>query len=141
MTLQQSMPAAVQAVFAQAPKALGEKLLQLRDCLVEVSETAYLDTIEETLTWGQPSYLTKHGSTIRIGWHSKTPLQYGVYFHCQSKLIETFKAVYGDIFRYDGNRAIVFDVHTEQPKAQLRHCIATALRYHQVKQLPLLGMS
>lgn len=30
-----------------------------------------------------------------------------IYFHCQTKLIETFKGIYSDEFEYEGKRVIV----------------------------------
>jgi hypothetical protein len=62
--------ARVDAVFATYPKVLAGRPLVLRRLIFEVAaETAGLGEIEETLKWGQPSYLTTQsgsGSTIRI---------------------------------------------------------------------------
>ncbi len=85
------------------------------------------------------SYLAKKGSTIRMDWKAKAPNQYAMYFKCTSKLVETFKEVYGDIFKYEKNRAIVFDLEDEVPKEELKECIRLALHYHSLKHLPLLG--
>ena len=41
-----------------------------------------LKELEETLKWGEPSYLVKKGSTIRMDWKSKAPNQYAMYFKC-----------------------------------------------------------
>jgi hypothetical protein len=54
--------------------------------------------------------------------------------------VETFKDVYGDTFNYENSRAILFKVEGGTPVAALKTCIGTALHYHSVKQLPLLGM-
>jgi hypothetical protein len=69
----------------------------------------------------------------------KKPENFGVYFNCQTVLVETFKEVYGKLFRYDGNRAIVFNIGDSIPTQELMHCIPLALRYHSLKHLPLLG--
>jgi hypothetical protein len=95
--------------------------------------------MEETLKWGEPSYLAEHGSTIRIDWKEKTPDQYDVYFKCTSKLVETFRMVYGDTFTYENNRAILFGLDQEVPRAELKECLRMALLYHTLKNLPRLG--
>jgi hypothetical protein len=61
---------AVGAVFAAYPKPLKAKLLALRRLILDTAATTTgVGALEETLKWGQPSYLTaatKSGSTIRI---------------------------------------------------------------------------
>jgi hypothetical protein len=112
----------------------------LRQLVFDVAkETDGVGEIEETLKWGEPSYLAKGGSTIRMDWKSKTPDQYALYFHCKTKLVDTFKELYRDKVTFEGNRAIIFDQHDELPIEALKHCIALALTYHQRKDLPLLG--
>ncbi len=94
---------------------------------------APLGDIEETLKWGQPSYLTqqsKSGSTIRIGREKKTQGDFAIYFKCQTTLVAAFKERYKNIFRYEGNRAILFNVGDKIPIRELSHCIAMALTYH-----------
>jgi hypothetical protein len=87
----------------------------------------------ETLRWGQPSYLTAHsgsGSTIRIDQVRSRPGRYAIYFHCRTTLVETFRRRYPGTFRYEGNRAILFEAHEKVPKGALGRCIALALIYH-----------
>lgn len=84
--------------------------------------------------------LQKKGSTIRIDWKPKYVDQYAVYFHCKTKLVDTFRELYPDAFRYDGNRAIVFNEKSELPVKELKHCIALSLNYHKIKYLPMLGI-
>lgn len=95
--------------------------------------------IEETLKWGEPSYLTKNGSTIRIGWKKKNPEQYAMYFHCKTKLVDTFKELYRNNFKFEGNRAIIFGINEKIATEELKHCILMSLNYHNIKHLPMLG--
>ncbi len=130
----------VKDVFDNYPKLVQEHLLYLRALILKVaSEIEELTKLEETLKWGEPSYLTKHGSTVRIDWKEKKPEQFAIYFKCTSKLIPTFKTIYKDIFEYKDNRAIVFKLNSKIPEHELKHCISMALKYHKVKHLPLLG--
>ncbi len=131
---------AVEAVFDKYPPAILPKLSKLRDLVREVAAEAKMITaLEETLKWGEPSFLTKKGSTVRMDWKPKTPDQYAMYFKCTSKLVPTFKQLYGDLFTFEGNRAIVFQLDEEVPETALKQCISLALNYHRVKHLPLLG--
>ena len=123
------------------PSVPSGKLLLLRELIFRVAEeTEGVDFLEETLKWGEPSFLTKHGSTVRIDWKDKNPDQYAMYFKCTSKLIPTFKEVFGDTFKFENDRAIVFKMNEEVPVFALEQCVSAALRYHKVKHLHLLGM-
>lgn len=131
----------VAAVFDDYPDTVRDKILNLRRLIIEAAnESVAVKHLEETLKWGEPSYLTKHGSTIRVDWKKKTPEQYAIYFKCTSKLVSTFKVVYEDLFNFDGTRAIIFQLDDNIPEAELKDCIKAGLTYHKVKQLPLLGL-
>ncbi|KAF0814104.1 hypothetical protein IGB42_01001 [Andreprevotia sp. IGB-42] len=133
--------AAVAAVFDGYPDAPRQKLLALRELIFATA--ASLDGVgelQETLKWGEPAYLTarsKSGSTIRIAWKAGAPAQYTMYFNCQTSLIDTFRTVFGGHFRFEGNRAIVFDVAAEPATDALIFCIAAALTYHRSKPAAL----
>jgi hypothetical protein len=127
-------------VFDGYPEPMRKKMMRLRQLVLDTaSETEGVDAPEETLKWGEPSYLTKDGSTIRMDWKARAPDQYAMYFNCNTSLVATFKAVYGDVFTFEDNRAIVFGETDEFPVDELKHCISLALTYHRVKHLPLLG--
>ncbi|MDE0043091.1 MAG: DUF1801 domain-containing protein [Candidatus Poribacteria bacterium] len=130
----------VARVFDGYPEPVRKKMLRLRQIVLDTaSETEGVDALEETLKWGEPSYLAKGGSTIRMDWKVRAPNQYAMYFNCNTSLIATFKDVYGDVFTFEGNRAIVFGETDELPFTELKHCVSLALTYHRVKHLPLLG--
>lgn len=128
-------------VFDRYPDWAREKLLVLRELIVETAkETEDISALEEALKWGEPSYLTKNGSTIRMDWKSKSPNQYALYFKCTSRLVDTFKATFQNVFEFEGKRALVFQKDDEIPVEELKHCIRAALTYHKVKHLPTLGI-
>ena len=131
----------VEKVFNNYPDSVRNKILNLRRLILEVAEEVDdIKHVEETLKWGEPSYLVKKGSTIRIDWKEKTPDQYSMYFKCTSKLVPTFKAIYDELFAFEGNRAIVFQMDDKIPETALKNCIKAGLTYHKVKHLPNLGM-
>ena len=121
---------ALDAVFSAYPKPVKAKLLALRRLIFDTAKTTKgVGLVEETLKWGQPSYLTpetRSGSTVRIDQVKAEPGQYAVYFHCQTDLVETFRELYPEL-RYGGNRSILLDASDKLPEAALRHCVALAL--------------
>lgn len=130
----------VTEVFDSYPQAAKEKMLFLRGLVFEAaSENGSAIAIEETIKWGEPSYLSPQGSTVRMAWKASYPEQYVLYFHCQTTLVDTFKELYGDELTFEGNRAIVFPIHKKINAEIVKHCIFLALTYHQRKHLPLLG--
>ena len=130
----------VKAVFEGYPKKVKNQLLDLRKLVIEVAnDIEEVEILEETLKWGEPSYIAKQGSTIRMDWKAKKPEQYAIYFKCTSQLVPTFKTLYKRKFEFEGNRAIVFKLDASIPVTELKHCISLALTYHKVKKLPLLG--
>ncbi len=129
---------AVAAVFKAYPTTLDRSLRFLRRMIFETAlVTEGVGEIEETLRWGQPSYLTtasKSGSMIRIDRVKSTQGQYALFFHCQTTLVATFKELYPSELKYAGNRGIFFDENDAIPEEELRHCISLALTYHLVKR-------
>jgi len=123
----------VDAVFGAYPKPVKAKLLALRRLIFDTAKTTKgVGALEETLKWGQPSYLTpetKSGSTVRIDQVNASAGQVAVFFHCQTNLVETFRELYPEL-SYSGNRAILLDAEDKLAEAALRHCIALALTYH-----------
>ncbi|WP_312115437.1 DUF1801 domain-containing protein [Brevibacillus reuszeri] len=133
--------AKVAAVFEQYPLHIQEKLFFLRKLILDTAaEADGVESVEETLKWGEPSYVTKKGSTIRIGWKNAAPKRYALYFNCNTKLVETFREIYHDSFKFEGNRAIVFDEADVLVVDELKQCILATLTYHTRKHLPMLGL-
>ena len=123
----------VAAIFRAYPPAVRARLMALRTLVFETArKTPGVGRLTETLKWGQPSYLTAEtgsGSTVRID-RLKGRDACAVYFHCQSGLIEQFRELYPDTFRYEGKRAILFNTRDRLPVQELGHCIALALTHH-----------
>ncbi len=133
------MDNAVQAKFDSYPEYARIKLIAIRSAIFELSSEEYVDKIIETLKWGEPSYISKHGSTVRLNWNSKYPSHISVFFNCNTTLIETFKELYKDTFEFVGNREIKLSLSEPIPLSQLMSCVSLSLRYHKIKHLPLLG--
>ena len=124
----------VAAVFETYPKEIKSKLMFLRQLIFDVaSRTNGVGKLEETLKWGQPSYLTtqtQSGSLVRIDQIKSQEGKYAMFFHCQTTLVDTFKEMYRGQFEFGGNRSIIFSLKDKVPVEELSHCVSMALTYH-----------
>lgn len=129
----------IKAKFETYPNDAQQQLERVRELILTLAAYNELGGVEETLKWGEASYLVKGGTTIRIDWKRDQPEVIKVFFHCQTRLIETFKELHRYELEYEGNRAILIPLKVDIRQLPLGHCIETALKYHRLKHLPLLG--
>ncbi|RTZ16713.1 DUF1801 domain-containing protein [Vibrio aquaticus] len=125
--------------FEQYPEHARLRLIELRELLFAIAAEFDAGEVDESLKWGEPSYNVKAGSLVRMDWKLKSPNDYYLFFHCQTKLVDTFRELYGEVLRFQGNRAIVLTLSEPLPQAPIKHCLELALTYQQRKHLPLLG--
>lgn len=122
------------------PPSAGKKLKQLRKLILDTAkETAEVDKLIETTKWGEPSYLTKTGSTIRMDWKKNTSDKYYLFFICSTRLVETFRFIFDNELQFEGDRSIVLNLKEPIPTLAIKRCITLALTYQKVKHLPMLG--
>jgi hypothetical protein len=125
----------VKAKFGTYAGAQRRRLEAMRGLVFNVAKaTPGVGAIEETLKWGQPSYLTpetKSGTTIRIDAHPAGGV--AMYVNCQTDLVDTFRTHYPKL-AYEGVRAVVFPPDKPLPERELRHIIALTLTYHARKR-------
>ncbi|EIO3984787.1 DUF1801 domain-containing protein [Vibrio vulnificus] len=125
--------------FDEYPDNARVRLGELRNLVFKVASELELGEVDETLKWGEPSYSVKTGSPLRMDWKLKSPNNYYLFFNCQTKLVDTFRELYGDELVFQGNRAIVLSLSKPLPETVIKSCLELALTYHQRKNLPLLG--
>lgn len=131
---------AVAAAFNSFPKEIRKRLLELRKLILSAGNRLDpIGKVEESIKWGEPSYSTIRGSSVRLGWNKKDPDTFGIYFHCQTKLVSTYRVLYPKLFSFEGNRAIIFHRNDRIPVKELKHCIELAHSYHRRKNKPLLA--
>ncbi|EWH08282.1 hypothetical protein DS2_18198 [Catenovulum agarivorans DS-2] len=133
------MNKAVKERFNEYPENARVRLAGLRNLVFQIACELDLGDVDETLKWGEPSYSVKLGSPLRMDWKPKSPNNYYLYFNCQTKLVDTFRELYGEELVFQGNRAIVLSLSKPIPESVIRSCLELALTYHQRKNLPLLG--
>ncbi len=123
----------VAAIFDNSSKNVRDCLMDLRQLIFDTAESiSEVGELEETLKWGQPSYLTtksKSGSMIRIDKIKNQPDKYAIYFLCQTTLVESFREIFGEKLVYEGNRAIHLDANDKMPIDDLTQRISMALTY------------
>lgn len=122
------------------PEEAKKALLHLRELIYEVASLEQVGVIEETLKWGEPSYIAKGGSTVRVDWKSNTPGMYYMYFICTTRLVETFRELFKAELEFEDNRAIVFKIGEPIPEDIVKQCISMSLRYKSIKHLEYLGL-
>lgn len=113
---------------------MRKKLLFLRSLIFQTAQARDdIGEIVESLKWNEPAYSTirpKSGSPIRINNHKKSQTTYAMYFICTTSLVDSFREKYGSKFKFEENRAILFDMADVIPIEELRDCISMALTYH-----------
>lgn len=133
------MNKAVKIRFDEYPENARIRLEELRSLVLRIAAELELGEVQESLKWGEPSYSVKIGSPLRMDWKPNSPDHYYLFFHCQTKLVDTFRELYGDVLEFQGNRAIVLSLFAPLPESTIKHCLELALTYQQRKHLPLLG--
>lgn len=104
----------VEELFLSYPDGVRQRLLALRELIFEAAERIGVDgQLQECICWGEPSYLCKDGSAVRMNWKSKDAKNYRMLFHRQTTLVETFRLRYASTFHFEGNRAIRFSLEEE----------------------------
>ncbi len=125
---------AVKAAFDAWPRERRRDMLELRSLILEAaSDIEAAGGVNETLKWGQPSYLPNRprtGSTVRIDILNDDPAHYAMFFHCQTSLVSTFRDIYPDEFGFQGNRALLLKHGAAIPEDAVKHCAALAFTYH-----------
>jgi len=128
----------VNTVLERYPDETRNRLLFLRQTIFEVAaQTEGVGELEETLKWGQISYLTpvtKSGTTIRIDTLKENSEHVGIYVNCQTTLVETFRTLYGELLEFKGTCCVRLGTLDDVPLEPLKHMIALTLTYHLSKK-------
>lgn len=132
-----AIPKQIAAGFAHHPAPVRKRLLQIRKLIFAVAaETDGVGVLTETLKWGEPAYLTAasgSGTTIRLGATKSAPDRCAVFVNCQTSLIDGFRAQFGDLFGYEGSRALLTPATGPLPAVPLSLCLRAALTWHRRK--------
>ncbi|MEM5585178.1 DUF1801 domain-containing protein [Roseibium sp. AS2] len=115
------------------PPDVRTALSRLRTLIVETAQgNERIGELQETLKWGQASYLTvrpKTGTTIRIDRDRSEAGDVALYVNCRSSLVSEWRGLFPQL-TYGGDRSVHFKVNTPLPEEELRQMISMALTYH-----------
>jgi hypothetical protein len=115
------------------PERAQAKLLEIRAIIFcTAARLAKVGPICECTKWGEPAYLTQEtgvGSTIRVAWKKRTPGEIGLYFNCQTTLVDSFRTLFPEL-RFEGNSALKLALDEALPADELALCAEAALTYH-----------
>lgn len=124
----------VSAVFEAYRAETRAALLKVRDLIFQVAEAhPRIGALTESLKWGQPAYRPakdRVGTTVRLDALKAPAPGCAVYFHCQTGLVDQFRALYDAELAFQGNRAILFETGTPPGGDPLAHCLEMALTHH-----------
>jgi len=131
------MPDPIAKALAQFTAPMQIQLAEIRAMIFDsAARTEGVGALTECLKWGQPAYLTeasRSGSTIRLGALKSVPENCAVFFNCQTTLVEGFRTQFGDVFAFEGNRALILP-QDAFPRDALALCLQAALTYHRRKR-------
>ncbi len=121
--------------FATQPQEARAHLESLRDIIRAAAAATGTAPLQENLKWGQPSFAPpKHmGTPIRLNWSQKAPKRVDLLVHCQTSLVEAWRHKFGDLFNYDGTRAVHISLDEHLPEEALHIMAVMALTYHKTK--------
>jgi len=123
---------AVRRAFDSFPESHRDLSMRIRELIFDVAESLDLrGGLEETLKWGEPSYLPSKpriGSAVRIGKFDEHRV--ALYFNCQTTLVESFRSIFGERLSFSKNRAVLFEISQPLPEGEIRVCARMALHYH-----------
>lgn len=146
----------IAAVFQSHPPAIQKRLLALRELIFATARaSSEIGEIEETLKWGQASYLTpqtKSGTTVRLDYIAPDAVSpdgaCGIYVHCQTNLVSGYRRRQKERARtnaaadhsanngrvepliFEGTRCVRVSLKGSLPKLELREFFTLALTYH-----------
>lgn len=125
---------AVADVYAEMPETVRKRLIEVRELLFDIAANdGAIGGITETLKWNEPAYLTHEtgsGTTVRLNRIRDSDDEFGIYVHCQTNIVESFRKKSGKGMRFEKNRALILSAKGPLPRAQLTEYLRMALLYH-----------
>jgi hypothetical protein len=128
-----AIPNPVRQATADYPTQAKACFASIREMIFDEADRLGAGPLEETLKWGEPSYLTsqtKSGSTIRMAWKANDPENCNIYLNCNTDLVDRFRTEFPTVFKTTGNRCIHIPLGEDIAELPLRAALAMALTYH-----------
>ena len=120
----------LRSAFDAVPDEVRRRWIELRELVFETAaQTDGVGAVSESLKWGEPSFTVRGGTPVRLGWKPSSPGVVRLLVHCQTDLVTRWRERYGNVFVFEGTRAVAIPLHQPLPREELTHCIAMALTY------------
>jgi hypothetical protein len=130
----QGMPDDVRTAFEAFGPDVRGRLMDIRALIFDrAGDDPAIGAITETLKWGEPAYLTEQsgsGSTIRLGCPRGRSDSVALYFNCRTTLVGDFRMAFGDMFEFEGSRAVFLPIAGPLPREPLVQMLGLAMTYH-----------
>lgn len=117
----------VQAVLDNMPPQMRKGAIALRHLIYDTAAQLGQNPPQESLKWGQPSYVSTQGTPLRIA--ASKHGAFGLFAHCQSTVISEFAQIFGNDFAIQGNREVSFANVADIQPDKLKQLIVHALTY------------
>ncbi|MEO1056065.1 MAG: DUF1801 domain-containing protein [Actinomycetota bacterium] len=131
MDFEVPVPSATTAEWlAAVPSELTGLVERLRNLIYRVAFDVDAWPLVEELKWGQPSYRSPHGNEstpVRLGLTAGDDV--ALLTHCQSSVVPEFRAVFGERFRFEGDRAVLVSDADAGHIDELADFVGRALTY------------
>ncbi|WP_299350128.1 DUF1801 domain-containing protein [uncultured Shimia sp.] len=112
----------IQNVVETWPELAQTRFYTLRQIIHDTAATnPDVAPLTEDLKWGEPSFLTKTGTTLRIDWKPKHAEEIGLFVICRTDLLEQVRNLYPDTFRYEGTRALYLPLGQPIPEEAIAY--------------------
>lgn len=126
------LPNHIEHVVTTWPDTAQKVFHLLRQIVLETAATnPQVAPLAEDLKWGEPSFLTKTGTTLRIAWKPKNPDEIGLFVICRTDLLDQIRALYPQSFRYEGTRALYLSLSEPIPTDAVSY-LATRTQTHKL---------
>ncbi|MEQ6248311.1 DUF1801 domain-containing protein [Sulfitobacter sp. HNIBRBA3233] len=121
------------ATTALWPEAAQDRFRHLRAVILNAAAGMDAGEIAESLKWGEPAWRPKRlrqGSTLRAAWQVNSPRTLALFVDCKTTLAATMRDIYPDVFTYENNRALRFDLDAPVPADAVDHLARLTFAYH-----------
>ncbi len=124
------LPNHIEQVVLKWPQAAQRVYHHLRQIVFDTAASnSAVAPLNEDLKWGEPAFLTKTGTTLRIAWKAQHPDQIGLFVICHTDLLDQIRALYPQAFRYEGTRALYLTLASAIPEQAVAHLASRAQTY------------
>ncbi len=116
--------------FRSWPDRAAECAHSVRSIFVQTAKDIGVNSLEESLKWGEPAWRPKKGGiTLRVAWSTNAPEELGVFVDCKSDLCARMQSDFPRSFRYIAPRVMYIALDETIPEDALTHLAKLAFQY------------